>query len=104
MNWVEKRTIRLKKKDDEENGDFGPPIPKEDALDFTELTWGKYRGKSPAVIAESDPSYVVWMYDNVKPTPCSLALRNDCEKDVRELRNEGDSQDDVMDTYDRFNQ
>jgi len=70
--------------------------------DFRPLTFGKYKGKTPEEVAQIDPSYVCWMYKEVKPTPCSLALKNECEQDVRELQSEHDSQDDVRDTYDRF--
>ena len=56
--------------------------------DHTPLTFGKYKGKTPEEVADYDPSYVVWMYDNVNPTPCSKALRDDCEQDVREYEEE----------------
>jgi hypothetical protein len=75
---------------------------KEEELDFRPLTFGKYRGKTPEQVAEIDPSYVCWMYKEVKPTPCSLALQVVCENEVRESKAEWGSQDDVMDTYDKF--
>ena len=62
--------------------------------DHTPLTFGKYKGKTPEEIAEYDPSYVVWMYDNVSGPPCSKVLRDDCKKDVREY--EADKADDQL--------
>ena len=52
--------------------------------DHTPLAFGKYKGKTPEEVAELDPSYVVWMYENVKPAPCSKALAVDCEQDQRD--------------------
>lgn len=75
---------------------------KEEGLDFRPLTFGKYRGKTPEQVAEIDPSYICWMYKEIKPTPCSQALKNDCEQELRESENEWSSQDDVRDTYDKF--
>ncbi len=53
-------------------------------IDDTSIAFGRYRGMTPKQIAESDPSYVVWMYDNVMPKPCSKRLRDDCESDDRD--------------------
>lgn len=43
-------------------------------LDTTPLTFGRYKGKTPEQIADLDPSYIVWMYENVKPKACSRSL------------------------------
>jgi len=56
--------------------------------DITPLTFGKYKGQTPEAIAEYDPSYVLWMFENVKPAPCSKALARDCEQGVREYEEE----------------
>lgn len=53
-----------------------------DKLDHTPLTWGKYKGKTPDQIAETDPSYVVWMFDNVvNQNTCSKLLADACRAD-----------------------
>jgi hypothetical protein len=62
--------------------------------DKTPLTFGKYKGKTPDEIGDYDPSYVVWMYANVKPAPCSKELAEDCEQAVREY--EEDRADDLL--------
>lgn len=56
-----------------------------DDLDTTPLTFGKHRGKTPEEIADEDPSYVVWLYENVKPRRCSRSLAVACEAETREL-------------------
>lgn len=50
-----------------------------DTLDFEPLTFGKYKGQTPAEVAEFDPNYIIWLYDNVQPRPCTRALYEDCE-------------------------
>lgn len=32
------------------------------------ITWGKHKGKIFSVIAEEDPSYILWIIDNVTIT------------------------------------
>ena len=56
-----------------------------DKLNDTPLTFGKYKGKTPVEIAETDPKYVIWMYDNVTTHPtCSKQFRDYCEQDERD--------------------
>lgn len=45
-------------------------------IDELPLTFGKYAGKTPSELVAEDPSYVVWMYDNVRPHPCSKKLHD----------------------------
>lgn len=52
--------------------------------DHTPLSFGKYKGKTPEEVAWFDGSYVVWMFENVKPPPCSQELAEACEADERE--------------------
>lgn len=52
--------------------------------DTSPLVFGKYKGKTPEQVAEIDPSYVVWMYETVKPAPCSTALYDACRMDIDE--------------------
>ena len=49
-------------------------------LDNKELTFGKYIGSTPLQIAETDPQYIVWMYDNLDYKHCTEALRDECEE------------------------
>lgn len=50
--------------------------------DIKPLTFGKYKGYTPEEIAEHDPSYIVWLYDNVVGQYCSRELRDLCETDL----------------------
>ena len=52
--------------------------------DTSPLSFGKYKGKTPEEVAGFDGSYVVWMFENVKPPPCSKELAEACEADERE--------------------
>jgi uncharacterized protein (DUF3820 family) len=65
-------------------------------IDQLPLTFGKYKGKTPDEVGDIDPSYVVWMYENVKPTPCTKELAESCEWDVREQQAEGLDYRDLM--------
>lgn len=48
-------------------------------LDKTPLPFGKYRGMTPDEISEEDPSYIVWMYETIKPKRCSRFLYSVCK-------------------------
>ncbi len=52
-------------------------------LDKTLLTFGKYRGMTPDEVSEQDPSYVVWMYETIKPKKCSSFLYESCMRDLK---------------------
>ena len=52
-------------------------------LDKTLLTFGKYRGMTPDEVSEYDPSYVVWMYETIKPKRCSYFLYECCLRDLK---------------------
>lgn len=71
----------------------------DDMLDHTPIKQGKYKGQTPDQISDHDPSYVVWMYANWNPKPCSKLLAEACQLDMNE-----DSEDDtgVPDTYEKF--
>ena len=73
------------------------------SLDFEPINFGVHLGKTPEEIAQESPSYIVWLYDAIKPLRCSKALRDDCANDVKTTQCEEDDQDDVLDTYDKFN-
>jgi len=50
-------------------------------LDHTPLTFGKYRYRTPNQVAEIDPSWIVWAYNNVtNKNVCSKLLANECER------------------------
>lgn len=57
-------------------------------LDHTELTFGKYRGRTPDWVSERDPSYIVWMYEKFKHPVCSELLYKACQLDLSEARAE----------------
>lgn len=52
-------------------------------VDNLPLTFGKYRGQTPNQIADIDPWYIEWMYENVKNAPCTESLYLRC-KDIIE--------------------
>lgn len=56
-------------------------------IDEQPLTIGKYIGHSSEQIAETDPEYLIWLYDNSEIKPCSKYLRDLCEMDIRESEN-----------------
>ena len=56
-------------------------------IDEVCLTFGKYRGMTPCDVSIIDPHYIVWMYNTVKPTPCSLELMLDCYYPLEEAEN-----------------
>lgn len=65
---------------------------KQPELDNTPLTFGKYEGLTPTQIADSDPSYIIWMWENLKGSKCSDTLYEDC---VTELRDEADDYESI---------
>lgn len=50
-------------------------------IDDTPLKFGKYRGYTPNEIAEKDPKYIVWAFENLDTKPCSKDLYKCCELD-----------------------
>lgn len=44
------------------------------AIDHIPLTFGKHKGKTPHNILDSNPSYLIWMYENISPPPCTKEL------------------------------
>lgn len=49
-------------------------------LDKIPLQFGKWAGKTPNEIADLDPGYVVWLYDECTPQRCSRALYLACDE------------------------
>lgn len=60
-------------------------------IDDQPLTFGKHKGSTPRQISESDPGYVVWLYETMKR--CSRDLYLDAELLVQEERAEQDYAD-----------
>lgn len=58
-------------------------------LDTQPLAFGKYKGHTPEEVVEFDPSYIQWLYNEVKPRVCSRALA----VSVEQSNEERDSQD-----------
>lgn len=60
-------------------------------LDHSPLKFGKFKGKTPAVVAEEDQQYLVWAYETVGNFDvCSEALYKDCGgKGKRAVRDNG---------------
>jgi uncharacterized protein (DUF3820 family) len=49
--------------------------------DHTPLKFGKYKGRTPNDVAEIDPQWLVWAYNNVLNFPvCTKLLANECER------------------------
>lgn len=57
-------------------------------IDDVPLSFGKYKGTTPNEIAGTDPSYVVWMHDTIKPRVCSKDLAIACEQEERDYDSE----------------
>ncbi len=49
-------------------------------LDDTPLAFGKHKGKTPNEIADDNPSYVVWAYENIERKICTQHLYEYCLK------------------------
>ena len=66
------------------------PAATADTLDHTPLTFGKYQGRTPDHVAEEDPAYIVWMYDNLRHArnTCSQLLADACRPECREYDNQ----------------
>jgi hypothetical protein len=43
------------------------------------LNFGKYYRQSPLAVSRTDPSYIIWLYENIKPSPCSRELYKVCK-------------------------
>ena len=65
-------------------------------LDHTPLTFGKYKNQTPDEISEHDPSYIVWLYNNISPPKCSEWLKEACEYDVQYDEGSIDDTDEIF--------
>lgn len=48
--------------------------------DLIPLSFGKYKGQTPEDVADGDPSYIAWLYENV-PGNVSRELYLACERE-----------------------
>lgn len=76
-------------------------MAKPEDLDFTALSFGAHKGRTPEAIAEDDPGYIVWLYKSIKPAVCSEALYKSCQEEVTSVV--PSTRDTLVDTFDRFN-
>ncbi len=59
----------------------------DEELDHAPITKGtKHRDRTPSTIAQLDPFWLVWAYENWNPKPCSKLLYEDCKAEVDEAR------------------
>jgi hypothetical protein len=58
------------------------------------LRFGKYQGRTPKELIETDPSYVVWLFDNT-----DVAI----SEELYDAALESIEDDTLKDTYDLFN-
>jgi hypothetical protein len=49
-------------------------------IDNQPLRFGKYKGQTPNQIAEHDPGYITWLWDNLDDPPCTKSLALACEE------------------------
>lgn len=69
-------------------------IPPDEELDHGRMGKGKYFERSPNWVAEEDPGYLIWAYENWTKKPCSKLLYDACVKERDEgLRQQWVSKD-----------
>lgn len=72
-------------------------------LDDTPLTFGKLAGNTPNQIAEVEPSYIVWLHENLDKMVCTNKLYEHC-KDIVESYPETSYEDEKdLDDYYEYN-
>ena len=52
--------------------------------DDTPLAFGKHKGKSPSMIADTDPDYILWLYEDTDTNAVSEELYEACANDISE--------------------
>lgn len=58
----------------------------EDNMDTTPLTFGRYKGKTPFQVLTIDPSYLVWLDREFRPTRISSELANQAKNLISATR------------------
>lgn len=74
-------------------------MTRDELLDHTALGFGKYRDKTPDEISMVDPSYICWLYREVKPTRCSATLARACKAEVDGQRDNAPKEDDDREVW-----
>ena len=59
-------------------------------IDDRPLTFGKYKGETPSEIAQHDPHYITWIYENVEPCSVSTELYDECYQEIDNGASEAD--------------
>lgn len=49
------------------------------------MTFGKHERETPNEIAKDNPSYIVWLFDNLDTKYCTKKLRDSCEGVIDEI-------------------
>ena len=52
--------------------------------DSTPLAFGKHKGLTPKEIADIDPNYIVWAFENLDNKPCTPRLYEMCLTGIEE--------------------
>lgn len=53
-------------------------------IDNRPLNFGKHKGNTPSSLLDTDPSYIIWMYDNINPPPCSKSLYDFAKQELED--------------------
>lgn len=67
-------------------------------LDDKPLTFGKLAGNTPNQIAEVEPSYIVWLHENLDKKVCTTKLYEKCKNIVEDYEEEKE-----LDEYYEYN-
>jgi len=57
-------------------------------LDDTPLTFGRLAGNTPNQIANVEPSYIVWLYENLDKRVCTTKLYEECKNIVEDYESD----------------
>ena len=69
------------------------------SIDDTPLRFGKHRGSTPNQVAQTDPSYIVWLYENANSPPIvSRPLYLACE--IEKMESDAEQHQDDYRDYD----
>ena len=60
-------------------------------MDTQPLAFGKHRGETPEQVAKTDPSYIRWVFETIRPKVCSAALNLAVDEAVQAERAAGSS-------------
>jgi len=74
-------------------------------IDEEPVRFGKYKGMTPAEIANKDPNYLIWAYEtfDANRKPCTRILYEACRMDKQEYENDDPDLRDMSDFFQSFN-